>query len=43
MNRVSVKLDNPDLHAIIGQYSGPRLEEGATELPEGARIEWWII
>ena len=43
MNRVSVKLDHPDLHAIIGQYSGPRLEEGATELPEGARIEWWII
>ena len=43
VNRVSVKLDHPDLHAIIGQYSGPRLEEGATELPEGARIEWWII
>lgn len=43
MNRVSVKLDHPDLRAIIGQYSGPRLEEGATELPEGASIEWWII
>lgn len=29
--------------AILGQYSGPRLAEGATELPEGATIKWlWV-
>ena len=44
-NRINVKLKNyPDGDmALIGQYIGPRLEEGATELPEGARIEWWTI
>lgn len=26
--------------ALLGQYSGPRLPEGATELPEGATIRW---
>lgn len=26
--------------AILGQYYGPRLPEGATELPEGAKIVW---
>jgi len=26
--------------AIVAQYIGPRLPEGATELPEGARIEF---
>ena len=41
-NRVSVKLSK-DTMALIGQYSGQRLPEGATELPEGARIEWWLI
>ena len=43
VNRVSIKLSNPDDHCIIGQYVGPRLPEGATSLPEGATIEWWII
>jgi hypothetical protein len=41
-NRATVKLAPGDL-ALIGQYIGPRLEEGATELPEGSRIEWWVI
>lgn len=41
-NRISVKLTK-DTKALIGQYVGPRLPEGATELPEGARIEWWIV
>lgn len=41
-NRVSVKLVKGTM-ALIGQYSGPRLPEGATELPEGARIEWWLV
>ena len=44
-NRVNVKLKSgPEGDvALIGQYIGPRLEEGATELPEGARIEWWMV
>ena len=42
LNRVSVKLGENDA-ALIGQYVGPRLPEGATTLPEGARIEWWLI
>lgn len=41
-NRVSVKLIG-ETRALIGQYTGPRLPEGATSLPEGARIEWWIV
>lgn len=38
-NRQSVML-GPDDDLIVAQYVGPRLPEGATELPEGARIEW---
>jgi hypothetical protein len=38
-NRVSVSLAKGDV-AIIGQYKGPRLEEGATNLPKGASIIW---
>ena|SRR3989344_4883006 len=38
-NRVTVALAEGDL-AIVGQYRGPRLPEGATALPEGARIQW---
>lgn len=41
-NRMTVQLCSGD-RALIGQYIGPRLEEGATELPEGARIEWWAL
>lgn len=41
-NRTSVKLDD-DSMALIGQYVGPRLPEGATTLPEGATIEWWVV
>ena len=41
-NRVSVKLTREDA-AIVGQYVGPRLPEGATKLPEGAVIEWWLV
>ena len=41
-NRVSIKLDDNAI-ALIGQYVGPRLPEGTTELPEGARIEWWVV
>jgi hypothetical protein len=42
VNRVSVKLGPDDL-ALIGQYIGPRLPEGATKLPDGATIEWWVV
>lgn len=28
---------------LVGQYVGPRLPEGATELPEGARIDWFFV
>jgi hypothetical protein len=38
-NRTTVSLCKGDL-AIVGQYRGPRLAEGATTLPEGATIEW---
>lgn len=41
-NRINVKVD-ADTRLLIGQYIGPRLPEGATQLPEGARIEWWVI
>jgi hypothetical protein len=42
VNRVNVKLGKFDM-LLVGQYIGPRLPEGATTLPEGARIEWWIV
>lgn len=37
--RVTVSLRKGDV-AIIGQYRGPRLPEGASTLPEGATIQW---
>lgn len=39
MNRETVRLEVGDI-ALLGQYSGPRLPEGATALPEGATIKW---
>ena len=41
-NRVSVTLRHGDT-ALVGQYSGPRLPEGATTLPEGATIKWLVV
>lgn len=38
-NRVTVTLKKGDC-MIIAQYIGPRLTEGTTKLPEGARIEF---
>lgn len=43
VNRVSIKLDDPNVKLIVGQYTGPRLPEGTKVLPEGASIEWWLI
>jgi hypothetical protein len=28
---------------LVAQYVGPRLPEGATELPSGARIEYFLV
>ena len=41
-NRATVTLKDGDL-ALVGQYSGPRLPEGATSLPEGAAIKWMVV
>ena len=42
VNRVSVKL-TPDVTIMVGQYQGPRLQEGAISLPQGATIDWWLV
>ncbi len=40
--RMTVKLDGTEL-VLVAQYSGPRLEEGTTVLPEGAKVEFrWV-
>lgn len=41
-SRATVAL-SPDDDALIGQYVGPRLPAGATELPTGARIDWFHV
>ena len=42
MNGVSVTLEKGDI-LIVGQYTGPRLPEGTSILPEGASINWMCI
>lgn len=42
MNRISVWLEFGE-KALLGQYNGPRLPKGATELPEGAYIQWVVV
>ena len=41
-NRVSVQLSHHE-EAVVAQYIGPRLPEGATSLPEGAKIEFFHL
>ena len=41
-NRATVSLKEGDV-ALVGQYSGPRLAEGAVSLPEGATIKWLTV
>lgn len=41
-NRVSVKLAPFD-KAVVAQYVGPRLPEGATTLPEGATMRFYLV
>lgn len=40
-NRTNLSLEPGDV-LIVGQYKGPRLPEGATKLPPGASIVWWV-
>jgi len=42
VNRISISLVPGDV-LVVGQYVGARLPEGATSLPEGARIDWYIV
>lgn len=41
-NRCTVTLEKGTL-LLVGQYRGPRLEEGTTTLPEGASIDWFQV
>ena len=41
-NRISVTLNSGD-SAIVAQYVGPRLHEGATQLPDGAKIKFYRV
>ena len=41
-NRITVSLEEND-RCLVGQYTGPRLPEGCKSLPEGAKIEWWLV
>jgi len=41
-NRVTVQLKQNE-KCIIAQYRGPRLPEGAISLPEGSKIEFFLV
>ena len=41
-NRATFLLEE-DVILFVGQYKGPRLPEGATTLPEGAKVEWAMV
>jgi len=41
-NRTNITLNEGDI-LFVAQFRGQRLPEGATELPEGATIEWWQV
>lgn len=42
VDRQTVKLA-PGASAVVGQYIGPRLPEGATQLPSDACIHWFAV
>jgi hypothetical protein len=42
MRRVSLSLLVGD-EMLVAQYTGPRLPEGTTVLPEGAKIRWCLV
>ena len=41
-NRTTVRIDRYD-EAVVAQYVGPRLPEGTTRLPDGARMEFFSV
>ena len=41
-NRSTLRLSKGD-DLLVAQYTGPRLEEGTTRLPEGASITWKLV
>jgi len=41
-SRPTVKLTAGD-KAVVAQYIGPRLPEGATSLPEGSKVEFFLL
>ena len=41
-NRMNVSLEKDDV-LFVAQYKGPRLPEGATQLPDGATLEFLEI
>ena len=42
MNRISVNLGNNDV-LLVAQLMGGRLPEGATTIPEGMTIQFWVV
>ena len=42
MNRISVNLGNNDV-LLVAQLSGGRLPEGATTIPDGMNIQFWVV
>jgi len=42
VNRASVVLEPGDC-VVVAQYLGPRLPEGATSLPDGAEIRYFLV
>ena len=41
-NRLNVVLGD-DVQLVVAQYTGPRLPEGVTKLPQGASIRYWMV
>lgn len=41
-NRVNVILGDNDW-LLVAQYAVPRMPEGATTLPDGASIQFWVV
>jgi len=41
-NRATIEVQPGD-RLVVAQYKGPRLPEGATRLPEGARVEFFLV
>jgi len=42
--RMNVQFPAPGVDALlVAQCRGPRLPEGATELPPGAILEFWLV